>query len=113
MDKVKEFAIDKSCHNVNAEERGIDQLAKSADYFSSKDKWTDATQRNDKHASYLAFEKVEQAQEVRTGLDIRAPVDLIQIDFTRAWGSLGEITVDDTVQDELLTQLFSQFCLGK
>ena len=40
------------------------------------------------------------------------PVDLVQIDFTHAWELLGEIT-GDTVQDELLTQLFSQFCLGK
>ena len=46
------------------------------------------------------------------GVDMGMPVDLIQIDFTRAWDLLGEIT-GDTVQDELLTQLFSQFCLGK
>lgn len=40
------------------------------------------------------------------------PVDLIQIDFTQAWDYLGEIT-GESVQDELLDKLFSQFCLGK
>jgi len=39
-------------------------------------------------------------------------VDLVQIDMTTAWNLLGEIT-GDSYQDELLTELFSQFCLGK
>ena len=41
-----------------------------------------------------------------------AEVDLVQIDMTRCWDLLGEIT-GDSYQDELLDQLFSQFCLGK
>jgi tRNA modification GTPase len=32
--------------------------------------------------------------------------------MTRSWDLLGEI-IGDSVQDELITQLFSQFCLGK
>ncbi len=40
------------------------------------------------------------------------PIDIIQIDLTRAWDLLGEIT-GDSVHDELINQLFSQFCLGK
>lgn len=44
--------------------------------------------------------------------EMMVPVDLIQIDFTRAWDYLGEIT-GDSMQDELLDKLFSQFCLGK
>ncbi|GEP18856.1 tRNA uridine-5-carboxymethylaminomethyl(34) synthesis GTPase MnmE [Pediococcus argentinicus] len=49
---------------------------------------------------------------VLEGLDNDIPVDLVQIDMTRAWELLGEIT-GDSYQDELLDQLFSQFCLGK
>lgn len=44
--------------------------------------------------------------------EIGVPVDMIQIDVTRAWEVLGEI-IGDTVQDGLINQLFSQFCLGK
>ena len=40
------------------------------------------------------------------------PIDMVQIDVTRTWELLGEI-IGDTVQDSLINQLFSQFCLGK
>ncbi len=40
------------------------------------------------------------------------PVDMVQIDVTRTWEMLGEI-IGDTVQESLINQLFSQFCLGK
>ena len=94
--------------------KGIDQLEeKIAGYFFQG-------QMNERDATYLSntrhialLEKAEQALvEVQNGIEMEMPVDLIQIDFTRAWDLLGEIT-GDSVQDELLTQLFSQFCLGK
>lgn len=50
--------------------------------------------------------------DVLSGIDANMPVDLVQIDMTRCWDLLGEIT-GDSYQDELLDQLFSQFCLGK
>ena len=115
MDKVKEFATDSEIVTTSMlKKEGIDQLEeKIADYFFQG-------QINERDATYLSntrhialLEKAEQAlQEVANGVDMGMPVDLIQIDFTRAWDLLGEIT-GDTVQDELLTQLFSQFCLGK
>jgi tRNA modification GTPase len=49
---------------------------------------------------------------VLEGIETGMPVDLVQIDMTRTWDLLGEIT-GDSYQDELLDQLFSQFCLGK
>ncbi|MBA2914301.1 tRNA uridine-5-carboxymethylaminomethyl(34) synthesis GTPase MnmE [Limosilactobacillus frumenti] len=50
--------------------------------------------------------------DVLKGIKDGMPVDLVQIDMTRCWDLLGEIT-GDSYQDELLDQLFSQFCLGK
>ncbi|MCH5462888.1 tRNA uridine-5-carboxymethylaminomethyl(34) synthesis GTPase MnmE [Lactobacillus sp. LC28-10] len=50
--------------------------------------------------------------DVMTGIAAGMPVDLVQIDMTRCWNKLGEIT-GDSYQDELLDQLFSQFCVGK
>ena len=115
MDKVKEFTTDSEIVTTSMlKKEGIDQLEeKIADYFFQG-------QMNERDATYLSntrhialLEKAEQAlQEVANGVEMGMPVDLIQIDFTRAWDLLGEIT-GDTVQDELLTQLFSQFCLGK
>jgi tRNA modification GTPase len=50
--------------------------------------------------------------DVMNGIAAGMPVDLVQIDMTRCWNLLGEIT-GDSYQDELLDQLFSQFCVGK
>jgi len=46
------------------------------------------------------------------GIQAGMPIDLVQIDMTSAWDNLGQIT-GDAAPDELITQLFSQFCLGK
>ncbi|WP_203663702.1 tRNA uridine-5-carboxymethylaminomethyl(34) synthesis GTPase MnmE [Lacticaseibacillus sp. 53-4] len=51
-------------------------------------------------------------KSVLAGIDAGMPIDLVQIDMTAAWDKLGEIT-GDAAPDELITQLFSQFCLGK
>ncbi|AMV64833.1 GTPase and tRNA-U34 5-formylation enzyme TrmE [Pediococcus damnosus] len=66
---------------------------------------------NARHIGLL--NKAEDALDsVLQGLDDGMPVDLVQIDMTQCWELLGEIT-GDGYQDELLDQLFSQFCLGK
>lgn len=93
---------------------GLDQLEQAiADLFFGGN-------TGDKDASYLSntrhialLEKAEHSlAEVIQGIESGMPVDLVQIDMTRCWDYLGEI-VGDSVQDELITQLFSQFCLGK
>ena len=40
------------------------------------------------------------------------PVDMIAIDIKRIWTKLGEI-LGENYSEELIDQLFSQFCLGK
>jgi tRNA modification GTPase len=40
------------------------------------------------------------------------PIDIMQIDVHAAWELLGEV-VGDAVNESLLDQIFSQFCLGK
>lgn len=49
---------------------------------------------------------------VISGIEAGMPIDLVQIDMTACWNTLGEIT-GESYPDELITQLFSQFCLGK
>ena len=66
---------------------------------------------NSRHIS-LIEKAVESLQAVNEGLAMGMPVDLLQVDLTRTWEILGEIT-GDAAPDELITQLFSQFCLGK
>ena len=66
---------------------------------------------NSRHIS-LIEQAVQSLQAVNEGLEFGMPVDLLQVDLTRTWQILGEIT-GDVAPDELITQLFSQFCLGK
>lgn len=60
----------------------------------------------------LLHQASDALTDVQTGISAGMPVDLVQIDMTHCWDLLGEIT-GDSYQDELLDQLFSQFCLGK
>lgn len=66
---------------------------------------------NSRHIS-LIEQALQALQAVNEGLEFGIPVDLLQVDMTRCWHILGEIT-GDAAPDELITQLFSQFCLGK
>lgn len=50
--------------------------------------------------------------EAEQGIQDQLPIDMVEIDIKAAWNYLGEI-LGETYQDELIEQLFSQFCLGK
>ena len=60
----------------------------------------------------LAKEAYQILEEVDNGIKNEVPVDMIEIDIKRAWEKLGEI-IGETYTEELIDQLFSQFCLGK
>lgn len=47
-----------------------------------------------------------------TGLQMGLSVDFLVIDLQNAWEKLGKIT-GETVEEDLLDQIFSKFCLGK
>ena len=56
-----------------------------------------------------AMTDIEQAID---GIKNNMPIDMVEIDIKNAWDNLGLI-IGKTYQDELINQLFSQFCLGK
>ncbi len=60
----------------------------------------------------LAKDAYQILEEVDNGIKNEVPVDMIEIDIRRAWEKLGEI-IGETYTEELIDQLFSQFCLGK
>lgn len=94
--------------------QGLDQLEQViTDLFFGgiENSQTTVMVTNARHIALL--KKAEQAlDDVLRGIKQGMPVDLVQIDMTNCWELLGEIT-GDSYQDELLDQLFSQFCLGK
>ncbi len=49
---------------------------------------------------------------VEEGVNNNMPIDMVEIDLKDAWNLLGEI-IGANYSEELIDQLFSQFCLGK
>ena len=74
----------------------------------------------DKDFNYLSnvrhIQKLKEAkmalESVVSGIEQDMPVDIYAIDLTTAWNRLGEILGNHQYGD-LLTELFSKFCLGK
>ena len=60
----------------------------------------------------LAKECLEILSEVENAVNREDPVDLIEIDLKQAFDYLGNITGDSS-PEELITALFTKFCLGK
>ncbi|HAY2496351.1 TPA: tRNA uridine-5-carboxymethylaminomethyl(34) synthesis GTPase MnmE [Staphylococcus aureus] len=66
---------------------------------------------NSRHISLLKQAR-QTIQDAIDAAESGVPMDIVQIDLTRTWEILGEI-IGETASDELIDQLFSQFCLGK
>ena len=60
----------------------------------------------------LAKECLPILNDVENGIKNNVPVDMVSIDIKRIWTILGEI-LGENYSEELIDQLFSQFCLGK
>lgn len=57
-------------------------------------------------------EAMNSGEAVEKAINEAMPVDVIEIDLRHIWDLLGEI-IGESYSDELIDQLFSQFCLGK
>ncbi|MBC1491199.1 tRNA uridine-5-carboxymethylaminomethyl(34) synthesis GTPase MnmE [Listeria booriae] len=88
------------------------ELAIQELFFAGEIDAGDATYVSNARHIALLHEAIQAIDAVIEGVEAGMPVDIVQIDMTRAWDLLGEI-IGESVQDELLDQLFNQFCLGK
>ncbi|HEJ0604133.1 TPA: tRNA uridine-5-carboxymethylaminomethyl(34) synthesis GTPase MnmE [Staphylococcus aureus] len=95
-------------------QEGIDELEiKIRDlFFGGEVQNQDMTYvSNSRHISLLKQAR-QTIQDAIDAAESGVPMDMVQIDLTRTWEILGEI-IGETASDELIDQLFSQFCLGK
>lgn len=67
------------------------------------------TNRRHKEALMRAHEKMSAA---KTAIDFGISLDLAAIDLNAAWTYFGEIT-GDTLSEDLVDKIFSDFCIGK
>src|SRR5690606_9893588 len=95
-------------------EEGVIELeeAIAALFFEGQVEANDLTYVSNARHIALLHQAQQVIEDALAAAESGVPVDMIQIDVTRTWEILGEI-IGDTVQESLINQLFSQFCLGK
>ncbi|WP_274365067.1 tRNA uridine-5-carboxymethylaminomethyl(34) synthesis GTPase MnmE [Paenibacillus thermotolerans] len=96
------------------ENEGINRLEKAvtAIFFSGNLDSGDMTYVSNARHIHLLKKASHALDEALQGVEMKVPIDMIQIDIRNAWEQLGEI-IGDAVSDSLIDQIFSQFCLGK
>lgn len=96
------------------EEQGINQLeeAIASLFFTGKVEMAESTYVSNARHIHLLEEAKKSIQDVLNGIELGMPLDLVEIDLKNAWQYLGEV-IGDAVAEDLIDQIFSQFCLGK
>ncbi|MEG0448935.1 MAG: tRNA uridine-5-carboxymethylaminomethyl(34) synthesis GTPase MnmE [Lysinibacillus sp.] len=96
------------------QEEGVMELEESiaALFFDGQLEAGDLTYVSNARHIALLHQAQATVEDALDAASAGVPVDMVQIDVTRTWEILGEI-IGDTVQESLINQLFSQFCLGK
>ncbi|RCW64570.1 tRNA uridine-5-carboxymethylaminomethyl(34) synthesis GTPase MnmE [Saliterribacillus persicus] len=115
IDEVKKYAGDKKIISTSLiKDKGMNELEEAiADtFFAGELDAGDLSYVSNVRHIQLLKQTLQALEDAKEAMEANMPIDLVQIDVTRAWELLGEI-VGDTVQDSLIDQLFSQFCLGK
>ncbi|WP_240624143.1 tRNA uridine-5-carboxymethylaminomethyl(34) synthesis GTPase MnmE [Staphylococcus rostri] len=115
IDEVQQMIGDKPLIETSMQtQQGIDALE-----LQIRDLFFDGTVQNQdmtyvsnsRHISLLKQAK-QAIQDAIEAAEAGVPMDMVQIDLTRTWELLGEI-IGESASEELIDQLFSQFCLGK
>jgi len=95
-------------------QEGIDELELQIRdlFFGGEVQNQDMTYVSNSRHIFLLKQARHSIQDAIDAAESGVPMDIIQIDLTRTWEILGEI-IGESASDELIDQLFSQFCLGK
>lgn len=86
-----------------------DYIKKS--FFNGEIKTDDIYVTNNRHKEVL----IRSKESLNSALDVLnnvEAIDLASIDIRNAWTYLGEIT-GETVEEDIIDKIFSEFCLGK
>jgi len=115
VEEVKAIAGDRELVTTSLlQEEGVVELEEAIAnlFFTGSIESEDMTYVSNARHIALLHQAKQLIEDALMAAESGVPVDMIQIDVTRSWEVLGEI-VGDTVQESLINQLFSQFCLGK
>lgn len=110
----EEYDADAFVTTSVTEQSGLDELEAqiAALFFNGIEDSNNTVMVTNSRQVGLLQQAKNSLDEVVVGIENDMPIDLVQIDMKACWDKLGEIT-GESAPDELITQLFSQFCLGK
>lgn len=96
------------------EQKGIEELKEQMKKIFSLEKieTKDMTYLTSARSIALLRQALQSLEDLEQGLKVGYPMDILEIDLKKIWNDLGQI-IGETYEEELIDQLFSQFCLGK
>lgn len=112
---LSKLALDKKVIEISlVEELGLDKLQDEIEalvYSGNVKKDDNNLLTNVRHKELLssALSSLEDALKI---IDLREPLEVIEIDVNKGYEDLGEI-VGETFNDNILDEVFKRFCLGK
>ncbi|TCW39356.1 tRNA uridine-5-carboxymethylaminomethyl(34) synthesis GTPase MnmE [Laceyella sacchari] len=115
LEEVKQLIGDKPLITTSLkEERGIEDLEEAISqlFHLGKMDMGEGTYVSNARHIHLLNQAKESVDEVIQGIEAGMPLDMVEIDLKNAWQYLGEV-IGDAVAEDLIDQIFSQFCLGK
>jgi len=89
----------------------LEEEIKNMFYSGHLDVESDVVVTNIRHKNQLskALKNIEDGLE---GIRLKLPLDCVEVDIKSCWENLGEIS-GDTVSEDILDKIFSEFCIGK
>ena len=118
IDLDKKINLPKSLKNVietsMLEDKGIELLKQEIEklYKLEKIKTKDQTYLSNTRQLSLAKRALEELSDAEKALKNKVPIDMIEIDLKKSLETLGEI-IGLNYQDEIIDNLFKNFCVGK
>ncbi len=101
--------------SVSAKEGdGIDELEKMITdlFFEGEISFNDEVFITNSRQKHALSEAEESLRMVIRSMDDGMPEDFLTIDMMSAYGSLGKV-IGESVEDDLVDKIFSEFCMGK
>lgn len=107
--------LSKNCIYISAKDNiGIENLKERIKEIFNLEKieTEDLSYLSSARSISLLKKAMESLVSAEKGIENDYPIDMVEIDIKESWNILGEI-IGETYEEELIDQLFSQFCLGK
>lgn len=111
---LKELGDKKIIEASMVKEIGLEELEESIKemfYSGNLELGSDIVITNIRHKNQLEKAK-KNIEDVVEAAEMAVPIDCVEVDLKSCWENLGEIS-GDTIGEDILDKIFSEFCLGK